>query len=194
MIRRPPRSTLFPYTTLFRSRLVRHRDDGRRAGLHVPAAAAAGARAHRGLMRWGAPTWPPKPPDARRGPAKPCRASICRQTSNLSRITRRDRVVFDEVPLGVVSLRHFSVTFPGGLALASTLETSATSAPVERVKGGFANGREVDGSAVLPQDHRHRRGPRRAAGAGVRAGKHPALGPPGGLHPPVRPPTPSPDA
>src|SRR5260221_1233170 len=27
MIRRPPRSTLFPYTTLFRSRGVRHRDD-----------------------------------------------------------------------------------------------------------------------------------------------------------------------
>src|SRR2546425_7404107 len=29
MIRRPPRSTLFPYTTLFRSRGVRHRYDGR---------------------------------------------------------------------------------------------------------------------------------------------------------------------
>src|SRR3712207_8836935 len=26
MIRRPPRSTLFPYTTLFRSRLHQHRD------------------------------------------------------------------------------------------------------------------------------------------------------------------------
>src|SRR2546425_6098373 len=37
MIRRPPRSTLFPYTTLFRSRLVRvvlsrRRRDRRRAG------------------------------------------------------------------------------------------------------------------------------------------------------------------
>src|SRR3712207_7557401 len=34
MIRRPPRSTLFPYTTLFRSRHARHtagRDDGRHA-------------------------------------------------------------------------------------------------------------------------------------------------------------------
>src|SRR3712207_7305328 len=29
MIRRPPRSTLFPYTTLFRSRLDRRRDDDR---------------------------------------------------------------------------------------------------------------------------------------------------------------------
>src|SRR3712207_7522239 len=32
MIRRPPRSTLFPYTTLFRSRLARAADPGRRAG------------------------------------------------------------------------------------------------------------------------------------------------------------------
>src|SRR2546429_6557304 len=39
MIRRPPRSTLFPYTTLFRSR-VRNKTHGRRAvrALHVPAA------------------------------------------------------------------------------------------------------------------------------------------------------------
>src|SRR2546430_4773390 len=29
MIRRPPRSTLFPYTTLFRSLLVRHQADTR---------------------------------------------------------------------------------------------------------------------------------------------------------------------
>src|SRR2546430_15357788 len=28
MIRRPPRSTLFPYTTLFRSALLQHRDIG----------------------------------------------------------------------------------------------------------------------------------------------------------------------
>src|SRR3712207_8739027 len=30
MIRRPPRSTLFPYTTLFRSQPRHHREDGRR--------------------------------------------------------------------------------------------------------------------------------------------------------------------
>src|SRR5256885_9344440 len=29
MIRRPPRSTLFPYTTLFRSLLIQRRGDGR---------------------------------------------------------------------------------------------------------------------------------------------------------------------
>src|SRR2546426_1650384 len=36
MIRRPPRSTLFPYTTLFRSRQSLHRDrDLRRRGDHA---------------------------------------------------------------------------------------------------------------------------------------------------------------
>src|SRR5438132_7262666 len=40
MIRRPPRSTLFPYTTLFRSHLQRHR------GVHVPRAVS-----HRGHHR-----------------------------------------------------------------------------------------------------------------------------------------------
>src|SRR2546426_7744157 len=39
MIRRPPRSTLFPYTTLFRSRLV---------------AAGAGAGHAVGMCQWGA--------------------------------------------------------------------------------------------------------------------------------------------
>src|SRR5690349_24645768 len=38
MIRRPPRSTLFPYTTLFRSRAQGHRGPGAR-----PAERAAGA-------------------------------------------------------------------------------------------------------------------------------------------------------
>src|SRR5258708_20119939 len=34
MIRRPPRSTLFPYTTLFRSHLLRESGAGARARLH----------------------------------------------------------------------------------------------------------------------------------------------------------------
>src|SRR5256885_4937493 len=37
MIRRPPRSTLFPYTTLFRSARIpasRHRSDGKPVALH----------------------------------------------------------------------------------------------------------------------------------------------------------------
>src|SRR3712207_7221329 len=46
MIRRPPRSTLFPYTTLFRS--ARHRSDPRRTGRGSGARAwrADTARAH----------------------------------------------------------------------------------------------------------------------------------------------------
>src|SRR3712207_8613603 len=35
MIRRQPRSTLFPYTTLFRSALVRQRDEPRVQGAHL---------------------------------------------------------------------------------------------------------------------------------------------------------------
>src|SRR2546425_7099978 len=42
MIRRPPRSTLFPYTTLFRSRLLPRRAVGARR--HGRRAGAAGAR------------------------------------------------------------------------------------------------------------------------------------------------------
>src|SRR3712207_7572661 len=46
MIRRPPRSTLFPYTTLFRSRLLRPlpRAGGARAGRFVGGDHARGGR------------------------------------------------------------------------------------------------------------------------------------------------------
>src|SRR3712207_7209602 len=63
MIRRPPRSTLFPYTTLFRSRHVEVADRGRRCGGHrvrraVHRAAGVGGggrgRADRGVRRVGA--------------------------------------------------------------------------------------------------------------------------------------------
>src|SRR3712207_7846230 len=42
MIRRPPRSTLFPYTTLFRSRHLLVRHDARPAQLTAPARARGG--------------------------------------------------------------------------------------------------------------------------------------------------------
>src|SRR2546427_1207801 len=50
MIRRPPRSTLFPYTTLFRSAAVgpRLQDPG---GLHLPASARSPARQRRRAWR-----------------------------------------------------------------------------------------------------------------------------------------------
>src|SRR5258707_11796644 len=47
MIRRPPRSTLFPYTTLFRSlRLVEHQDA---RGIALPGELVGRAREHPGL-------------------------------------------------------------------------------------------------------------------------------------------------
>src|SRR5258708_14720664 len=49
MIRRPPRSTLFPYTTLFRSRAAdaqRRPDLVQRRGRHRPGHAPAGAARH----------------------------------------------------------------------------------------------------------------------------------------------------
>src|SRR2546430_10044326 len=51
MIRRPPRSTLFPYTTLFRSRVARRsvrRDRARRPGRSRRGDPPAGARRPRG--------------------------------------------------------------------------------------------------------------------------------------------------
>src|SRR3712207_6940183 len=50
MIRRPPRSTLFPYTTLFRSPLGTAREQ-RPAARRTGVAAGPGARRHRGGPR-----------------------------------------------------------------------------------------------------------------------------------------------
>src|SRR2546430_3043274 len=60
MIRRPPRSTLFPYTTLFRSGVRRRAGAHRRARGALSGAAAAGSRA---VRRRPAPT--PRPCAAR---------------------------------------------------------------------------------------------------------------------------------
>src|SRR3712207_8624208 len=52
MIRRPPRSTLFPYTTLFRSHARRGaRDDGVAAGVDLPRARAGAGGADRKSTR-----------------------------------------------------------------------------------------------------------------------------------------------
>src|SRR5258705_12193968 len=49
MIRRPPRSTLFPYTTLFRSSLNPAGDQGTRCGLRIGALCESDrSRGHRG--------------------------------------------------------------------------------------------------------------------------------------------------
>src|SRR2546422_7319495 len=65
MIRRPPRSTLFPYTTLFRSRRVLNRAGA--VGFRVLRAELALGMARRGLVHPRA--------EARRGPARPDRKS-----------------------------------------------------------------------------------------------------------------------
>src|SRR5205809_4228391 len=60
MLRRPPRSTLFPYTTLFRSQLRFAALPWRSAAARVPSAHTRGARAA------GSPV-----PEARRAPTSP---------------------------------------------------------------------------------------------------------------------------
>src|SRR5256885_10116586 len=60
MIRRPPRSTLFPYTTLFRS-------EGARAPLDRPAAPHRVGHGDGAGRRRGAGPLLPRGPDARRG-------------------------------------------------------------------------------------------------------------------------------
>src|SRR2546425_13060578 len=50
MIRRPPRSTLFPYTTLFRSDVHIHVQPWRELKPHVLETMWRGQNAHRGLM------------------------------------------------------------------------------------------------------------------------------------------------
>src|SRR2546426_5142143 len=51
MIRRPPRSTLFPYTTLFRSDGARRLEDGDHAVRHAERDDQAGHRDHAGRPR-----------------------------------------------------------------------------------------------------------------------------------------------
>src|SRR2546426_8468741 len=51
MIRRPPRSTLFPYTTLFRSRQWRRGSDSRRDGAPGPSRCGAHRRCRRSQVR-----------------------------------------------------------------------------------------------------------------------------------------------
>src|SRR2546425_12233152 len=53
MIRRPPRSTLFPYTTLFRSRYFPARCLSARLGVAALQRAGGGGRAHRQRLRHG---------------------------------------------------------------------------------------------------------------------------------------------
>src|SRR2546427_1941705 len=69
MIRRPPRSTLFPYTTLFRS------DRGGRTARHAP----PGSRGGR--------------PQGRTGPQRPQRAVVLRSEEHTSELQSQSNLV-----------------------------------------------------------------------------------------------------
>src|SRR3712207_7238647 len=89
MIRRPPRSTLFPYTTLFRSaRRVR-----RRRGTRVRRPAARGADHHTGSAVRGRRCAPP--PDAERRHRRACRApqAVVRSEEHTSELQSRQYLV-----------------------------------------------------------------------------------------------------
>src|SRR3712207_7529412 len=67
MIRRPPRSTLFPYTALFRSRrLAAEARPAARGGRALPGAAPGGAAARRGRHAAGVVARPAARPGALR--------------------------------------------------------------------------------------------------------------------------------
>src|SRR3989442_10693126 len=73
MIRRPPRSTLFPYTTLFRSARDRGRGSARRGGSATGSSAAAATSAGRAAA------------------ARPCRAA--RSEEHTSELQSRPHLV-----------------------------------------------------------------------------------------------------
>src|SRR3712207_306487 len=97
MIRRPPRSTLFPYTTLFRS--VRRPRGRRRNGPAGPGSGAAprapGSRAARG--RTARP--PPSAPSRERPVAAPPRASPAARCRPPDQCAAPVEHPFDAVPL-----------------------------------------------------------------------------------------------
>src|SRR5690348_18418253 len=51
ILRRPPRSTLFPYTTLFRSSVREGGPEGRARDVHPPRTGAHGVRLARAVLR-----------------------------------------------------------------------------------------------------------------------------------------------
>src|SRR2546430_13663967 len=82
MIRRPPRSTLFPYTTLFRSRRrEREREEHGCAPARAPLRPERGRRALRGERRLA------RPPAARRPPLPLADRKSTRLNSSHSQIS-----------------------------------------------------------------------------------------------------------
>src|SRR2546422_348796 len=91
MIRRPPRSTLFPYTTLFRSRAREER--GRQADLLGHTAAPRAARP-RSYLAGAGPRRPRAPPPGRRA-----RTTVGRRVGRARAAAGAgDRALRDRVP------------------------------------------------------------------------------------------------
>src|SRR3989449_1106867 len=144
MIRRPPRSTLFPYTTLFRSHRVAHAvrrrpaaraalGAGRRARGPVPRACAVPHR-HRAAVR--------DPGGSRAGPT---RGAFTARRSDLAATPRRPRAA-PGGDAGLLRLRERRRTLPFGMG------------PVPRAGGRGAGlrrrGRVVD---TVPRDRKSTR-------------------------------------
>src|SRR5256885_10861632 len=97
MIRRPPRSTLFPYTTLFRSLPVEQRPEHHRQAFDSVEGAARGERERRPRVGRAPRLLDPQPPDPRRWfrseehtseLQSPCNL-VCRLLLETKKITRQ---------------------------------------------------------------------------------------------------------
>src|SRR3712207_7337271 len=85
MIRRPPRSTLFPYTTLFRSPLVRRVAPPGNYPAHCPAEFGLSSRSCDPAIVW--------PPAARTNCSSPGRARRVRSEEHTSELQSRQYLV-----------------------------------------------------------------------------------------------------
>src|SRR5258708_10123876 len=172
MIRRPPRSTLFPYTTLFRSgrsrrsgapvaprartRSHRSRRDPRRAGCRGRAPDTRAPRGGRAARRSGSPTVPcPRSGGSRRGPS--ARRRYRPPSSRLDLLARLEER--DDHALGRELVTDERLHLHPAVAAAQLLddrdEAAGVARPHEPLEPHLLDRREEpDAVAVLRQRHR----------------------------------------
>src|SRR2546430_11813907 len=90
MIRQPPRSTLFPYPTLFRSRL--RQSPRRRPPRRCCSCPASPLTPHKQMPRSASPTPAPAPPP-RRASAATCAAAATRSEEHTSELQSQSNLV-----------------------------------------------------------------------------------------------------